>query len=155
MIKNLLANAGDTGDTGSIPGSRRSPGVENVNPLQYSCLENPVNRGAWELGVYSPQGQKESYTTEQLSTHANPLRLSRTASLSTLRKGLTLDGGWGRSSEGVVCWYIFIELLPCTRHHEGRRQRKVGQYGNEWGRTIGEVSAFSSPNLCKQPSWIL
>ena len=47
MIKNLSANAGDTRDTGSILGSGRSPGVGNGNPLQYSCLENPKDRGAW------------------------------------------------------------------------------------------------------------
>ena len=40
-------NAGDTGDTDSIPGSGRASGEENGNPLQYSCLENPMDRGAW------------------------------------------------------------------------------------------------------------
>ena len=46
VIKNPPANAGDTRDTGSIPGSGRSPGGGLGNPLQYSCLENPMNRGA-------------------------------------------------------------------------------------------------------------
>ena len=41
MVKNLLANSGDVGDMGSIPGLGRSPGEGNGNPLQYSCLENP------------------------------------------------------------------------------------------------------------------
>ena len=41
-VKNLPANAGDEGEAGSIPGSRRSPGGGNGNPLQYSCLENPM-----------------------------------------------------------------------------------------------------------------
>ena len=41
--KNLPANAGDVRDTGSIPGSERFPGGENGNPLQYSCLENPMD----------------------------------------------------------------------------------------------------------------
>ena len=45
MVKNLPTNAGDERDTGSIPGSGRSPGVGNGNPLQYSCLENPMDRG--------------------------------------------------------------------------------------------------------------
>ena len=40
-------NAEDTRDTGSIPGSGRSPGEGHCNPLQYSCLENPIDRGAW------------------------------------------------------------------------------------------------------------
>ena len=46
-VKNPPANAGDTGDTGSIPGSGRSPGEGHGNPLQYSCLENSMDRGAW------------------------------------------------------------------------------------------------------------
>ena len=46
-VKNLPANAGATGDLGSIAGSGRSPGGGNGNPLQYSCLENPMDRGAW------------------------------------------------------------------------------------------------------------
>ena len=50
--KNPPGNAGDTGDVGSIPGSGRSPGVENVNPLQYSCLENAMNRGSWCATVH-------------------------------------------------------------------------------------------------------
>ena len=52
MVKNSLANAGDTKDMGSIPGSERSPGVRNSNPLQYSCLENPMDRGAWRATVH-------------------------------------------------------------------------------------------------------
>ena len=47
MVKNPPANAGDLGDLGSIPGSGRPPGGGHGNPLQYSCLENPVDRGAW------------------------------------------------------------------------------------------------------------
>ena len=62
VVKNLPANAGDTGDVGSIPGSGRSPGVGNDNPLQYSCLENPMDRGAWWATVHG--GLKESDTTE-------------------------------------------------------------------------------------------
>ena len=47
VVKNLPANAGDVRDVGSMPGSGRSPGGGHSNPLQYSCLENPTNRGAW------------------------------------------------------------------------------------------------------------
>ena len=47
VVKILPANAGRTGDSGSILGSGRSPGVGNGNPLQYSCLENSMDRGAW------------------------------------------------------------------------------------------------------------
>ena len=46
-VKNLPVNAGDIREVGSTPGSGRSPGGGHVNPLQYSCLENPTDRGAW------------------------------------------------------------------------------------------------------------
>ena len=52
VAKNLLANAGDAGDTGSILGSGRSPEVGNGNPLQYSCLENSMDRGTWLSRVH-------------------------------------------------------------------------------------------------------
>ena len=52
LIKNLPATAGDARDMGSIPVSRRYPGVGNVNSLQYSCLENSMDRGTWQATVY-------------------------------------------------------------------------------------------------------
>ena len=60
VVKNPAANAGDTRDMGLIPGLGRSPGEGNGNPLQYSCLENPMDRGAWwavVLGVANSQTQ--------------------------------------------------------------------------------------------------
>ena len=62
VVKNPPANSGDIRDVGSIPGLGRSPGEGNGNPLQYSCLENPMDRS---LVGYSPQGCKESDTTEE------------------------------------------------------------------------------------------
>ena len=47
VVKNPPTDAGDARDAGLIPGSGRSPGVGNGAPLQYSCLENPMDRGAW------------------------------------------------------------------------------------------------------------
>ena len=67
MVKNPPTNAGDAGDVGSIPGSGRSPGGGNGNPLQYSCLENPTDRGAWH---YSPCGRKELDMTN-INTYEN------------------------------------------------------------------------------------
>ena len=52
MVKNPPANTRDARDVGSIPGSGRSPGGENGNPFQYSCLENPMERGAWWATVH-------------------------------------------------------------------------------------------------------
>ena len=51
--KESTSNAGDLGDMDLIPGSRRSPGGGHGNPFQYSCLENPMDRGAW-WATYSP-----------------------------------------------------------------------------------------------------
>ena len=64
MVKNLSANAGDAGDSGSISGSGRSLGVRNGNPLQYSCQENCMNRGAWQATE-----QRVAKSRAGLSTH--------------------------------------------------------------------------------------
>ena len=59
VAKNTPANSGDVRDAGLIPGSKRSPGEENDNPLQYPCLENSMDRGAWEASVHRvAQNQK-------------------------------------------------------------------------------------------------
>ena len=52
MVKNLHANSGDTGDIGSVPGLGRFFGEGNGNPVQYSCLENSMDRGAWWATVH-------------------------------------------------------------------------------------------------------
>ena len=52
-LQNPPANAGDTGDVGSIPGSGRSPEGRNGNPLQYSCQDNPMDRGTWRATVHA------------------------------------------------------------------------------------------------------
>ena len=52
VVKNLPANAGNIRDLGSIPGSRRSPEGGHGNPFQYSCLENPMDRGARQAAVH-------------------------------------------------------------------------------------------------------
>ena len=52
VLKNPPANAGDARDMGSGSGSGKSHGVRSVNPLQYSCLENPRDRGAWQVTVH-------------------------------------------------------------------------------------------------------
>ena len=62
--KELACNAGAAGEAGSIPGSGRSPGEENGNPLQYSCLGNPTDGAG-----YSPWGYRVLYTEETEHTH--------------------------------------------------------------------------------------
>ena len=59
VVKNTPANAGDTRETGLIPGSGRSPGGGHGSPHQYSCLDNPTDRGAWQATVH---GVTKSWT---------------------------------------------------------------------------------------------
>ena len=68
VVKNLPANAGDVRDVGSIPRSGRFPGVGNGSPLQYSCLENPMDRGAWWVIVH---GVLKSGTQLSMRAHTH------------------------------------------------------------------------------------
>ena len=71
VVKEFTCNAGDAGDTGSVPGSGRSLGGEHGNPLQCSCLENPMDRGAWQAMVH---GVAKCQTRQRwLSTHAQSI----------------------------------------------------------------------------------
>ena len=76
VVKNSPANTGDTGDAGSIPGSRRSPRGRNGNPLQYSCQSNPMDRGAWWTVVHEVAESDVTEVTECTHTesinHGNP-----------------------------------------------------------------------------------
>ena len=70
VLTNPPASARDTKDVGSIPRSGRSPGVENGSPLQHSCLENLMDRGAWWATVH---GVTKSDKTERLSNKSNTI----------------------------------------------------------------------------------
>ena len=71
MAKNLPANAGDIRGMDLIPGSGRSPGIGHGNPLQYSCLENPMDRGAWWVTVH---GVAKSLTQTEVTWCAHTPR---------------------------------------------------------------------------------
>ena len=72
VVKNPPANAGDTGDTGLIPGSGRSPGEGNGHPLQCRCLGNSTDRGVWQVTVH---GVAEVDTTQRLTLSLSNLKL--------------------------------------------------------------------------------
>ena len=75
VLKNLSVSARDTRDTGSIPGSGRSSGGGHGNPLQYSCLENPIDRGAWRTTVH--RLTKSRTRLKWLSTHTQRAKRSQ------------------------------------------------------------------------------
>ena len=69
MVKNMPANEGDIREASSIPGSGRLPGGGHGNPLQYSCLENPMDRGDWQAAVHRVA---QSWTQlKQFSMHSH------------------------------------------------------------------------------------
>ena len=68
MLKNPHASAGVISDAGSIPGAGRSPGGGHGNPLQYSCLKNPMDKGSWQSTVHWIT--KSQIQLKRLSTHA-------------------------------------------------------------------------------------
>ena len=119
VAKNLPPNAGDARDSGSIPGSGRSPGVGNGNPLQYSCLENSLNRGAWLAtvhGVTKSQTWLSNWTTNGcLSTHVwGQLGLWGHDYVSTL-------SSWAALAE---LWFYSLYALGMRRGELSKKQRE-------------------------------
>ena len=76
LVKNLPANAEDERDVGLIPGLGRSPGGGHSNPLQYSCLENPMDRGAWRATVHSLTESDTPGVTEHAGMRAHSVCVS-------------------------------------------------------------------------------
>ena len=75
MLKNPPPDAGDVGNTGSVPGWERCPGGGHGNPLQYSCLENPMDRGAWWATVQRVAKSWLGHDSEDLAhKHAHPCK---------------------------------------------------------------------------------
>ena len=81
-VKNLPANAGDARDAGLIPGLGRAPGGGHGNPLQYSCLENPMDRGAWQDTIH--RVAKSRTRLKPLSMHVHAMNM---LDVNTLRTG--------------------------------------------------------------------
>ena len=118
VAENLSDNAGDARDTGSIPGYGRSPGVECGKPLQHSCLENSVDRGAWRLQTMGLQRVGHDWATENTSSKklrwvTDPSYLTSVCPRVPLHRGAgcshtavwtaQVDGGWNINHQGVCC----------------------------------------------------
>ena len=97
MVKNPPVNAGDIRDAGSVPGSGGSPGGGHGDPLQYSCLENPMDRGAWQA---TDHRAAESDTTRDLAH-------TRRFSLSSV-----LESPGGSAGKEPACSAGDLGLIP-------------------------------------------
>ena len=75
VVKNLSANAGDIRDVGLIPGLGRSPGGGHGGPLQYSCLENPMDRGTWRATVHGVTKNRTRLKRLSMATGINQSEL--------------------------------------------------------------------------------
>ena len=91
VVKNLPASAGDQG---SIPGSGRSPGEGNGNPLQYSCLENPMDRGAWLATVHGVTKKESEATSLSPSKAFEELEVKSTLPAATWWQNHIFNQDW-------------------------------------------------------------
>ena len=101
--KKSACNAGNAGDAGSIPGSGRSPGGGNGNPLQYSCMQNPMDREAWQATVHrvaKSQTQLQWLSMRAYSLKFLPFKTEASAVSLTTRKAI-LNAG---QTESKLIW---------------------------------------------------
>ena len=109
MVKTLPANAGAAGDVGSIPGSWRSPGGGNNNPLQYSCLGNPAE----EPGRLQSMGSQESDITEWLTLSLSFTDLARGLALVN---GMWVNVTWAKAFHEFHGLASLVYLPPAMKH---------------------------------------
>ena len=114
VVKNSLANAGDLRYAGSILGSGRSPGGGHGNPLQYSCLENPMDRGAWRATVH--RTTKSWIQLKWLSTqHAHNYGIRKLSSGKMVKEKEYFDNKhavrWPQANWNYRSSYIWAEGL--------------------------------------------
>ena len=115
VIKNLPADGGDRRDAGSIPGLGRSHGGGNGNPLQYACLGNPMDRGAWRATV--PGVSKSQSGLSMPGTALYPRLWGLQLSLSGEARGLCVKAGDPRLPLSSV--WLCQPLLSAPRSHSG------------------------------------
>ena len=107
VVKNPPAKVGDTRNSSSIPGLGRSHGGGNSNPLQYSCLENPMDRGAG----YSPWGRKEWDTTER--RHKRTTTTKGNVWIIHVTKNLFSPSQSTLPVESRFCYFWTVHILSC------------------------------------------
>ena len=117
--KESAAIAGDTGDLSFIPGSGKSPGGENGNPLQYSCLGNPMDRGAWWVTVHGVAKIQTQLSTHTVFIFGNHWLKSPTVA----RQWLQLAGVVSRQEVSIKEW--------CAASRNLTRSIREGEGGDD------------------------
>ena len=123
MVKNLPAKVEDARDMGLVPGSGRSPGWGQGNPLQYSCLGNPMDRGAWRAAVHGVTQSQTGLKRLSLHTHKNdPQSFLGSLSYWTWTWILVIVRGelvileYNYSCTGVILEYNYITSYTSYTH---------------------------------------
>ena len=125
VVKKLLANAGDAGE--SIPGSGRSPEGGHGNPLQYSCLEKPMDRGAWQAAFHKAQGVRHDLVIKQQRMSGQVLKdcPHHSTQQSALEPWLDQSWHWGLGCDGVSALWTHrpgkLRGLLCLAHSRRKR----------------------------------
>ena len=116
VVKNLPASTGDTRDTGLIPGLGRSPGEGNGNPLQYSCLKNPMGREAWQATVH--RVIKSQTWLKRLSMYtllfSFGFSLGWDIFLHLFTLSLVCPWSWSEPLVGSMCWLFVFSIHSTT-----------------------------------------
>ena len=119
VVKNQPANAGDVRDSGLIPGLGRAPGGGHGNSLQYSCLENPMDRGAWRA---SPWGHRvRNYWSDLAHTHTHTYAHMRWYP-SNLGVSPGHDAEWNSGSQKSHTAWLHLYSVPQWQNHRAREQ---------------------------------
>ena len=150
MVKNLPANARAIRNAGSIPGLERSPGGGHGNPLQYSCLGNPMDRGAWWATVHGVINRQT-----RLSTHTCIHTISQFFS-SVIAEGLAIDGSLAVITALIMCAFLHVKYLAhlgsksflCANFHV----RKYIELECRGGKNVFQDQVPSLLNLSKRVS---
>ena len=153
VVKNLPANAGAIRDAGSIPGLERSPGGGQSNPLQYSCLDNPVDRGAWWACVHGVINRQT-----WLSAHMHTYGLISQFFSSAMAEGLAIDGSLAVITPLIMCTFLRVKYLGhvgsksflCANFHV----RKYTELENTGGKNVFQDSVPSLLYLSEKSKYL-
>ena len=153
MVKNLPANAEDAGDIGLIPGLGRSPGEGNGNPLQYSCLENSMDRGAWQAvahGLSKGQTRLSMYAYMHTALgNSLKVKVKLTQSCQILRlHGLESPWNFPSQTIGVDSLSLLQGIFPIQESNQGLLHCRQILYQLSY-----QGSPENSLNLSKSEFW--